>query len=271
LPDLNELLESIRNPDLQLTPVLPPAEVRRRGNRIRRRNNALATVGGLAVIAIIATPFALAAGGSAPTGQQAPVASQPSLTWTTAIPTSFHLDAGMGTQADAPHVGHEPGEVVFSSLAVCGREVWTPQSPASVDTLGAAWSDGVEGGEQRTLAVYSSDRLAQGAVATLGQAVRGCSDQSTEPGDYTQPIELTASAGDDALAWMEQYGADGVPTGEANAYVVTRVGNALLLDKTYFGGGGSVEIGQQVVETLESRAAPVVDAMCVFATEPCTT
>ncbi len=51
---------------------------------------------------------------------------------------------------------------------------------------------------------------------------------------------------------------------------MARVGNALLLDKTYVPDADPV-VSQQTVTLLSERAAGVVDAMCVFAAEGCAT
>lgn len=264
MPDPIDELENFSVPGPPMTP-LPAAEVRRRGNRIRRRNNALATVGALAVVAAIATPFAVAAGGGS--GDQAPEPA-PSISWVEDVPDGFPLDAGMGTEDNAAHVGTERGEVVFSTVVICEQEVWTPEQPESTDALGAVWSDGIEGGEQRTLALYPDDDTAQAALGDMRDAVTSC-PEPTGGGDAIVPVELEASAGDEALAYMDQYRDSAGPTGEGNAFVVTRVGNALLLDKTYFGGAGSTEIGQQTVDLLQDRASGVVAAMCVFSSTPC--
>jgi hypothetical protein len=264
-------LENFTSPGLTMNP-LPASEVRRRGTRMRRRNNALAAVGAVAAVALIATPIALAATGAGNAGRTPDPAETPTATpvaWVTTIPDGFPLGAGMGTQGDPAHVGEERGEVVFSSIDICGTEVWAPEKPASTDVLGAVWSDGVEGGEQRTLALYPTESAAQGAIDDMRLAVEGCPDQSTGGGDYIQPVSLTSAAGEDSVAYMDQYGDSSGPDGSGNAYVVTRVGNALLLDKTYFGGAGSLEIGQQTVDLLEDRASEVVATMCTFSADPC--
>ena len=53
MPDPIDELENFSTPGLRGP--LPAAEVRRRGTRLRRRNNALAAIGGVAAVAIIAT------------------------------------------------------------------------------------------------------------------------------------------------------------------------------------------------------------------------
>ncbi|GAA1762993.1 hypothetical protein GCM10009795_006960 [Nocardioides hankookensis] len=274
MPDPIDELENFTDPGLTMNP-LPASEVRRRGTRMRRRNNALAAIGGVAAVAIIATPIAMAASNNTTGSSRDPgVAHSASpttheVTWVTSVPDDFALGDGMGTTDDPAHVGKERGEVVFSSIAICGSDVWTPEQPETTDVLGAVWSDLAEGGEQRTLALYPTEGAATDALAAMRQAVVDCPDQSTGGGDYIQPVKLRATSGDDALAYMDQYGDSAGPTGEGNAYVVTRVGNALLLDKTYFGSAGSVEVGQQTVQLLQNRAHGVEKLMCVFSADAC--
>ena len=55
-------LEDFNQQGLNVNP-LPPSEVRRLGDRMRRRNAAFAAVGAAAAIAVIVTPLAVFAGG----------------------------------------------------------------------------------------------------------------------------------------------------------------------------------------------------------------
>ncbi|MEJ7831447.1 MAG: hypothetical protein WKF79_00895 [Nocardioides sp.] len=79
---------------------MKPAEVRRRGDRLRRRNTALATVGAAVAVAVIATPIGVFAGGSSDrdTEPVAPPTSAPS-------PTAPGLsDADLLTATDVPPI-----------------------------------------------------------------------------------------------------------------------------------------------------------------------
>lgn len=265
MPDPIDELENFSIPGPPMNP-LPAADVRRRGDKIRRRNNALATVGGIAAVAVIATPFAIFAGGQ---DSSTPQPVDPPVEWVETIPADFPLDDGLGVGGDPAHVGTEEGEVVFSTIVICDQEVWTPTNPATTDVLGAVWSDGIEGGEQRTLALYPDADAARTALDDMRSAVTSC-PEPTGGGDAIVPVPLVASAGDDGLAYMDQYRDSAGPTGEGNAFVMTRVGNALLLDKTYFGGAGSMDVAQDTVDQLTERAAGVVAEMCVFSATPCT-
>jgi len=83
------------------------------------------------------------------------------------------------------------------------------------------------------------------------------------------PFALESAAGDDSYAYFDQYADRGGPTGEGNAYDVVRVGNALLLDKTYFGGAGDPAIAQQTADLLRTRSTSVIEQMCIFSGTGC--
>ena len=81
MPD-NDPLESLDNfPEGLHVDSLPASEVRRRGDRMRRRNTALATVGGVVAAAVfIGTPVALMSGNDKDTVDPAPSPPTPSVT-----------------------------------------------------------------------------------------------------------------------------------------------------------------------------------------------
>ena len=78
MPDPIDELENFSIPGPAMTP-LPAADVRRRGDKIRRRNNTLAAVGGLAAVAVIAAPFAIFAGGQQSDTTPGPATQPPSM------------------------------------------------------------------------------------------------------------------------------------------------------------------------------------------------
>src|SRR6476620_11217103 len=89
-------LEDLKHEGMNVNP-LPAAEVRRRGTRLRRRNNALAAVGALAVVAVIATPLAVVARGGDHAGPGPVDTPSPTRTvqgeWLQTIPGDFDLTA----------------------------------------------------------------------------------------------------------------------------------------------------------------------------------
>lgn len=270
MPDRIEELENFTNPGLTMQP-LPATEVRRRGTRLRRRNIALATAGTIAACALIGTPLAVLVADAQPDSPvvaEQPVA--PAVEWLQTIPSDFPLGDGMSPTpgTDPATVGEQVGEVVFDSIDICGKRAWSYDSARVSDVLGAVWSDGIEGGEQRTLALYPSGDRAEQALGTMSARVTGCPD--SPPGDMViTPFALESDAGDDSFAYFDQYADRAGPTGEGNAYLVVRVGNALLLEKTYFNGAGDPAVAQQTADLLSTRSTPVIEQMCVFSGTGC--
>src|SRR5688572_3820996 len=96
-------LEHFNEQGLTVNP-LPAAEVRRRGNRMRRRNNAVAAIAGVAAVAIVAVPLGMyAANGDGRSLEPPPLDPGPSRTtestvepqWRQQIPAGFPLAEGL--------------------------------------------------------------------------------------------------------------------------------------------------------------------------------
>ncbi|GAB6983620.1 hypothetical protein [Nocardioides pyridinolyticus] len=256
MPDPIDELENFSLPGPAMNP-LPAAEVRRRGNRIRRRNNALATVGGLAVVAIIAAPFALAAGGSDSDSVQP--APQPPGGWTQTIPPDFDLGALPDTATFAFDVRDES---VVDDVRVCGEEVYS--TSGTTDVAGAHWAEpGSEGGTGRTLAVYADEAAARAALDDLRRGVLDC------PRDgrlvNTESRDLPVPGAEDAFLWRNEV-ADGDFLHDTTGFQAVRVGNALYLATTF---SSASEEQANTVGSLLRNSAPVVDQLCVFSVDGC--
>jgi hypothetical protein len=236
---------------------------------MRRRNNALAAIGGVAAVAIIATPLAMAASGDR-TDTTPPVTTQPpsptqSVTWKREIPADFPIADGM---PDGTQVGPESAP---SGLTVCGADAGAVVSsgPGAVADAGASFSDGVESTTARTLTLYADDEAAIAATTALDELVTGC---GTDPNGTGDPLLNEVSAGsiggDASLVVTQQaQGSDGLLS-QLTTMEVGRTGNAVYVVSSYTDAGG-----QQVVDTevqrLAEQSAPVTDVMCVFAANPC--
>lgn len=254
MPDPIDELDNFSIPGPPMNP-LPASEVRRRGNRIRRRNNALATVGALAVVAAIATPFAVAAGGSGQSQQDIGPADQPPGGWVQTIPTEFPLAAGM------PEGTEESADYEQQSTDVCDGQGWTP----SGESRQAVYTDPSEGGQDRTIALYADDDAAEQAVDDLASRVEACGAETAAAFPATELLDV--SAGDQAVAYVNRY-TDG---GDADVVRVLRVGNAVLQDSAYTLGAGDPAVVQDVLDRLEADATETVAAMCTFSLEGCDT
>jgi hypothetical protein len=259
MPDPIDELENFSIPGPTMTH-LPAAEVRRRGNRIRRRNNALATVGALAVVAAIATPFAIAAGGGGEPDSQPPIAPQPPSGWTTTIPANFDLGAlPDGTQ----FTFDVRDESVIDNLRLCGSPAFSTDGAS--DTAGAYWGEtGSEGSADRTLAVYPDDTEADAALATLQKSVDEC---ATDPNGTGAPLVIgVVSSSPDSLVFTQQ-AQDGDLLYDLTAFQAVVSGNALYVASAHTAAGGQQAMG--TVDNLIANSAPVVDQLCIFSIDGC--
>jgi hypothetical protein len=252
-------LENFTNPGLTMNQ-LPASEVRRRGTRMRRRNNALAAIGGVAAVAIIATPIAMAATGTN-SGSRDPdpakTASETPVVWVSEIPTDFPLTAGMPTRN-----GHDNSPVTarptYESQApeVCEGAGWT--DTGATDVSQAIYTGESEGGVSHAVAVYPTDREAGLTFMSLTTKIQACAVQTT---DKNRRVEVLGSGDPDSLVYADIYS----DAGDHEAVQLVRVGNAIFEATTY----GNGVPAQQTADALVKDAAPVVDAMCVFSADPC--
>ena len=264
MPDPIDELEGFTMPTA--TP-LPPGEVRRRGDRIRRRQRALVAAGTLAVVAVIATPFAVLAGHQ---GSSAPQPA-PAPDWVTTVPASFDLTA----VPDGSPVRFLPrADSVVDDFTLCGTAAFStrgsgPAGPAT-DTAGATYAEaGTESSSDRTLAIYpDADRAAQ-ALDTLRAAVAACPQDVTGNGrPYLWDIVDAPVPADDSVMLTQQVRLDPSYISDLTLFEFARVGNAIFIGSTHTSAGGP-EAVDQTVPALTAISQPVLDQMCVFSTTGC--
>ena len=186
MPD-NDPLESLDNfPEGLHVDSLPASEVRRRGDRMRRRNTALATVGGVVAAAVfIGTPVALMSGTttrtpstrrSRPPTPTVTEDAQPG--WLTEIPAEFPLADGFpetnGVDGSPTEVLDDPGPQ-YDGIGACQTGV---VPPGQVDTAGITYTGESEDRSSRTL-VLLADEAAVGELPGRGsRADQGLPDGS---------------------------------------------------------------------------------------------
>jgi hypothetical protein len=269
-------LENLKHEGLNVNP-LPASEVRRRGTRMRRRNNALATVGALAVITVIATPLAVMARGGdhaepGPVDSPSPSPTQTEQAgWKQTVPASFDLTALPGG-ATFRYTARD--DSVIDDLTLCGRPTFStrsndPVGPA-LDTAGATYGEaGTESSSGRTLALYSSDKLAAKTVEAIRHGVDVCPTE-TEPGraPLVYAAVDTELPTDDSYVFTEQSKMDKDLYADLTVFQVARVGNAVYLATSHTSAGGAQVVDGEV-RRLAEWSAPVLSDMCVFAAEPC--
>jgi hypothetical protein len=249
---------------LTVTP-LSPSEVRRRGDRLRRRNSALAAVAAAAVVAVIATPFAVIADNredSGPTNHSSvtdsptPTNSAPQVPQVHEIPDDFPITAGAAAADGSETKWRGPSratEGVFLPV-LCGTTAWPP---ASQDSLGLNVT-GPEYADDRTLVTFADADQAVAAVQAIRDATEACPAQQNALFDV-----LTADTGYDSFTLGSSY-TDGLGS---DAWQFTRVGRAVLAVHTY-GEGTRQSLPLQARE-ITKITGKITPAMCAYTAAGC--
>jgi ferredoxin len=276
MPD-NDPLESLDNFSEGLhVNALPASEVRRRGDRMRRRNTALATVGGVVAAAVfIGTPVALMSGNDDDVVQPAPPA--PSQTdspsdgeWLTQIPAEFPLaDSFPETNGLDGSPTEVVDESVLTPVQLCGVEWPTGRS---VDAAGITYTGESEDTSDRTLLLLEDEASAQASVDDLREAVRACPNQPTGGGDSVLLSSLVDQdlGTEDSVVVAQRVQFDDGLISDLTMTAVARTGNALFVVSSY-GSAASDDVVAFEAERLRERSAVPLGAMCVFSADPCST
>jgi len=230
---------------------LPAAEVRRLGDRRRRRTAALAA--GAAVLAVMAVVLPFALSGSEK-GAVAPV-TPPAHEWVTTIPESFPLSSGMlGKPRHLPGTG----PTFYEPIEACGDQSWTQP----VVGMAAARDPSAPGNpeEARALALYRDDAEAQSVMAARAAAVDAC----PAPVGYDSRVLVAAKVGDATYAFVDDTDGGLITT------LYVRVGNAVLTDQETYTGivtepyNVVQDLGQKWIGEMQTQSAGVIRAMCAF-------
>ncbi|WP_243056800.1 hypothetical protein [Nocardioides sp. SR21] len=253
MPDPIEELENFSIPGPPMNP-MPAADVRRRGNRIRRRNNTLATVGGLAAVAVIAAPFAIFAGGQSSPDDVDPAPPTTS-EWVQQIPEDFPLSDQM------PDGTRERDGYEQQHVDVCDDQSWT--ADGTKDARQATYTDPSEGGLDRVLGLYPSESDAAQELMRVAASAQACALES-EGGKRWVDV-VPSSLGESSVVYANHMS----DAGDMFVVQLVQVGNAILQDSTYSMGGGDPQVVQQTADLLAEKSTGVVDAMCTFAAEGC--
>lgn len=238
---------------------LPAAEVRRRGERWRRRQTALTGVGAALAVAAIVTPLALLGNDDArslPPTDRAPGPASTVLR----VPDVLDLTVDMPLNESGEPVRATRGGVGLSELGFCdsGQPL---QDDGRVDSLSAAAS-GPEYAETRELVVYPDVARAQAVLDELTDAARACPREASGPQSVTLHAVSNPDLGEAATVVVATYETDGTLGLGAEVVQLVRVGNALLATSEYG------ESDPQRLEPLLIRSAraiaPVVEQMALF-------
>jgi len=269
-------LENLKHEGMTVNP-LPASEVRRRGTRMRRRNNAIAAVGALAVIAVVATPLAVVARGGdhaepGPADSPSPSPTRTIRTdWLQTIPGDVDLTA---LPDSATFTFTARPDSVVDDLTLCGVPTFStrsndPVAPA-VDTLGATHGEGgTDGNAGRTLAVYDNDQVAAKVLDAVRHGVETCpTEQQGTGAPLVNAAVDTQLPTDDSFVFTQQAKMDKNLLADLTVFQVARVGNAIYLATDHTSAGGQ-QVADAEVRRLAEWSAPVLSDMCVFAADPC--
>ena len=262
---------------------LPASEVRRRGDRMRRRRTTLGAIGAAAAIAVISsgsvlvgtslTGTAAAPGpaGPGPTQVTSPAPTGPAAPdggWLAAVPDRFDLADGMPEPDDGTARKVRDAPTAAWVLDPCHDGERRPEDGRS--DLREAIQTGA-GYYHRQLAVYPDAEAARQVVGELRDDLARC--PSAPLGGVVEVWDRYGApfaAGDESFDAVARALQEGEPTLFADHYAVVRVGNAVLvtLEGGSYGEEDPARI-EQLVEGPRSRAAALAERMCVFAASPC--
>jgi hypothetical protein len=230
---------------------LPASEIRLRGDRLRRRRNALTVTGAAAAVAAVALTASLV-GGGVDRSSPAPATNSPSADATQEaapvpiIPDDVPLDSGLPAEnLDGSRVAvtSAPG---VEPLDLCGEAV--------LDTAGAADVAGVtySGGEDyraRTLLAFASAAEAEAYVARTDELVGVCPETEDTVGVLlVEPVE--AQLGEESVAFATRYKSNDGPLTGLTVHHVARMHSTVLITSQ------SGEVGN----TTANRATYAADA-----------
>ena len=267
MPDIDDL--SNFSEGMHVNP-LPASEVRRRGDRMRRRNAAFATVGGVVAAAVfIGTPLALINGNNdddlQPAPQPTPTVTQDAEpTWLTEVPEGFPVTEGMVTSEGDLANGD------LDAFALCDFAYPRPQGTVHAETW--FFSGDGESSATRTFQLWPDDSTAEESLTRLIEAIEACPQQPTLGGEdiiETRRLDFDLG-GDDSVTFTQQVVADDGLVSQLTTVEVTRVGNAVLVDSNYGSAGGDEAIAV-ATQVLADHSQVTRDAMSVFSGRSSTT
>lgn len=257
---------------------LPAAEVRRRGDRMRRRRTALSVAGATVAVALIASGGLFVGQnltGSAPDRGPATQAPSPTPTtsWLTEIPEGMSItdelsepggDNGareVTTEADAPWM-----------LDPC-RDGGSADDPVRTDFLSVG-QPGPARFEGRQLGVYENADVAKEAMGGFRDEIGECQVYVADDGiseARTLPYGGAVPGADESLVVVDHAYTSGLKMTLATHFLAVRVGNAvfLMVLDGEFGMSQNDEATALVDGEQRTIAAGIIERLCVFAADPC--
>ena len=267
-------------------PPLPAEEVRRRGDRLRRRRTALQAVGAAAAVALIASGGVLATGGETGTGPDigpaertgapapSPTAEAAEHTWITTLPDGFPLDWALPEPGgDVPEPEWDEGPGTALSAVACGENDALPAPPT--DGLRVQVSPPDES-VWRHLLLFENDTAATDARAALLSTAERCSEgQQGGTEDQLSPEEVRWSVSQSPRAETPVIDVEGAfyargTDSRVPGRILTRVvqvGNALLVARR--DSASSATGTDPEARAFTGDVDALADLMCVFSAAGC--
>ncbi|QIK67799.1 hypothetical protein G7072_16890 [Nocardioides sp. HDW12B] len=271
---MSDLFTSLRQEDPAVG--LPADEVRRLGDRARRRRTAVRAAGATCVVAAVGAA-SLAVGTGTPRTAPDPAAPDPGPSPTRAVapepdrlvPDGFPLSRGLPMSAGTPDLAG-PEVAPFSEVvpSVCGTTYALAGSP--VDRLAMEGTNVVFQGV-RDLAVYAEPGQALRAVEEQAQRLRDCPTERGAGSVATTTVE-PLDVGDRAWRATRVYTSGGTAMSVEISYLVQRGTAALVLKESLFDEPAPVangpaidvetELGSYLAEQERTVVAPLTEALC---------
>lgn len=260
MTDRADPLRALREEPDDLQPV-PPASIRARGDRLRRRRYAAVAGGAALAVVLVAVPVAVLTGGAERSGPSpidrpddsapadptpSPGADRDAGPVVTTLPEGFPLLGGWpGAGGDVSLTG--PSDSAPSVVArACGR---TPEPPLDVLDRTAARLRLPAESRGREVLLYPTAAGAEGASAEMRAVFEEC---PRDP-DMGVPVDYVTTVADEELgdeAWVARSGfANPAQPGRA-VFAAVRIGNALLLESVSDEGTDADELAAAVLDSL---------------------
>ncbi|WP_309648140.1 hypothetical protein [Nocardioides sp.] len=241
---------------------LPAAEVRRLGDRHRRRRTTGIALAAAAAVAVVATGGAVI-GNDRDSRTVDPADPTPSVTTTQTGSSpldAIDLSVNMPDNDDGQPVVPARGGVGLSEVGFCdsGQPL---QDDDRTESMFVA-SSGPEYSDARELVVYPDVEGAARVLDALVDAAMGCPREESAPGSATLHEVTRSDVGDDSAVVSATYETDGSVGLAAEILQLVRVGNALLVTSRYS------ESDPTALAPVRAQYAadinPIVEQMCVF-------
>ncbi len=247
---------------------LPPAEVRRLGDRHRRRRTTGIALAAAAAVAVVATGGAVVGGDrdprsvdpAGPAPSRAPTSAAPSDVATSPL-DDIDLTVDMPENESGEPVAQVRGGVGLSAVSFC--EIGQPFADDGRSDAVSAAASGPEYSETREIVVYPDVEGAARVLDALTDSAMDCPRQESGPDSATLTTVSDWSAGEDGVVVVRTY----ENSLGAELLHFTRVGHAVLGSSTY--GEYSPDNTEPGVTEQSRSLAAIVDQLCVFSDDGC--